>query len=63
MERYKVLELIGEGSFGRVFRGQERDTGRIVALKLIPKVGKRGPLLLNLLSAHIRNSVVFLMRD
>ena len=49
MERYKVLELIGEGSFGRVFRGQERDTGRIVALKLIPKVEKKIPLLLLLL--------------
>ena len=34
-----MLDLIGEGSFGRVFRGQERDTGRVVALKLIPKVG------------------------
>lgn len=37
---YDVLELIGEGSFGRVFRGRHRQTGETVALKLIPKVGK-----------------------
>ena len=38
MDRYKVLDLIGEGSFGRVFRGVHRETGASVALKLIPKV-------------------------
>ncbi|KAA0201534.1 hypothetical protein HAZT_HAZT005426 [Hyalella azteca] len=37
MGRYKVLEAIGEGSFGKVFRGECRDTQRIVALKFIPK--------------------------
>ena len=41
MDRYKVLDLIGEGSFGRVFRGVHRETGASVALKLIPKVGHR----------------------
>ena len=40
MDRYKVLDLIGEGSFGRVFRGVHRETGASVALKLIPKVGQ-----------------------
>ena len=44
MDRYKVLDLIGEGSFGRVFRGVERDTGANVALKLIPKVNQSGYL-------------------
>ena len=44
MDRYKVLDLIGEGSFGRVFRGVQRDTGANVALKLIPKVNQRGYL-------------------
>ena len=38
MDRYKVLEMIGEGSFGRVFKATERSTGATVALKLIPKV-------------------------
>ena len=44
MDRYKVLDLIGEGSFGRVFRGVKRDTGENVALKLIPKVNQSGYL-------------------
>ena len=44
MDRYKVLDLIGEGSFGRVFRGVQRDTGVNVALKLIPKVNQGGYL-------------------
>ncbi|XP_023331893.1 serine/threonine-protein kinase 36 isoform X2 [Eurytemora carolleeae] len=39
MDRFKVIEMIGEGSFGRVFKAVERDTGQTVALKLIPKVG------------------------
>ena len=39
MDKYAVMDLIGEGSFGRVFRGKNKQTGEIVALKLIPKVG------------------------
>ena len=39
MDKYSVLDLIGEGSFGRVFRGKDKQTGEIVALKLIPKIG------------------------
>lgn len=37
---YHVLELIGEGSFGRVFKGRRRGTADIVALKFIPKTGQ-----------------------
>ena len=37
MGRYKVLEGIGEGSFGKVFRGECRETQQVVALKFIPK--------------------------
>ena len=39
MDRYRVSTLIGEGSFGRVFKGEDKQTGEDVALKLIPKVG------------------------
>ena len=38
MEKYNVLELIGEGSFGRVFRGVRKSDLLPVALKLIPKM-------------------------
>ncbi|KAM7538319.1 hypothetical protein Aperf_G00000070012 [Anoplocephala perfoliata] len=40
MDQYHVLECIGEGSFGRVYRGRKRYTGRCVALKFIPKSDK-----------------------
>nr|XP_039258567.1 serine/threonine-protein kinase 36-like [Styela clava] len=40
MDRFHVLELIGEGSFGKVFRGRRKHTGHAVALKFIPKAGR-----------------------
>ncbi|CAH8538316.1 unnamed protein product [Schistosoma curassoni] len=48
LECYTVLECIGEGSFGRVFRGRRKETGQIVAMKFIPKVGKSENALKNL---------------
>ncbi|MBN3309511.1 STK36 kinase, partial [Amia calva] len=40
MEKYHVLEMIGEGSFGRVYKGRKKYSGEVVALKFIPKVGR-----------------------
>jgi len=40
MERYKVLDMIGEGSFGRVYKGRLRFSGHIVAMKFISKSGR-----------------------
>lgn len=48
MEKYHVLECIGEGSFGRVFKGRKKFSGQVVALKFIPKVGKSEKELRNL---------------
>ena len=39
MDKYEIIEVIGEGSFGRVFRGSRKSDGFPVALKLIPKTG------------------------
>ena len=41
MENYHVLQPIGEGSFGRVFKGRRKQSGQIVALKFIGKRGKQ----------------------
>ncbi|KAG5843751.1 hypothetical protein ANANG_G00154230 [Anguilla anguilla] len=40
MDTYHVLEMIGEGSFGRVYKGRKKFSGQVVALKFIPKVGR-----------------------
>ncbi|XP_076434866.1 serine/threonine-protein kinase 36-like isoform X2 [Babylonia areolata] len=40
MNNYHVLDIIGEGSFGKVYRGRRKYTGQIVALKFIPQGGK-----------------------
>ncbi|XP_030064853.1 serine/threonine-protein kinase 36 [Microcaecilia unicolor] len=48
MENYHVLEVIGEGSFGRVYKGRRKYSGQIVALKFIPKVGRPEKELKNL---------------
>ena len=37
MSKYTISEVIGEGSFGKVFRGKCKETGEVVALKFIPK--------------------------
>ena len=37
MEHYTNLQSIGEGAFGKVFRGRRRQTGQLVALKFIKK--------------------------
>ncbi|NWW99532.1 STK36 kinase, partial [Caloenas nicobarica] len=48
MEKYHVLEMIGEGSFGRVYKGRRKHSAQVVALKFIPKVGRSQKELKNL---------------
>ncbi|XP_041035941.1 serine/threonine-protein kinase 36-like [Carcharodon carcharias] len=48
MMNYHVLDMIGEGSFGRVYKGRKRFSGQVVALKFIPKTGRSEKELTNL---------------
>ncbi|KAJ6952044.1 serine/threonine-protein kinase TIO-like isoform X1 [Populus alba x Populus x berolinensis] len=40
VENYHVIELVGEGSFGKVYKGRRKYTGQTVAMKFIMKHGK-----------------------
>ena len=48
MENYIILEMIGEGAFGKVYKGQRKCTNQIVAIKKIVKKGKKEKELKNL---------------
>ena len=50
MESYHILECIGEGSFGRVYKGRKKYTFDIVAMKFISKLGRTEKELMNLRS-------------
>ena len=40
MENYHLITQIGEGSFGRVYKARRKYTGRLVAIKMINKLGQ-----------------------
>ncbi|GMH09100.1 hypothetical protein Nepgr_010940 [Nepenthes gracilis] len=40
VENYHVIELVGEGSFGKVYKGRRKYSGQTVAMKFIMKHGK-----------------------
>ena len=48
MENYVDLKPIGEGAFGKVFRGRRKHTGQIMALKFIKKKNRTEKDLKNL---------------
>lgn len=50
MEKYHILELIGEGQFGKVYKGRRKYGSQLVALKFIAKKGKTDKALADLRS-------------
>lgn len=40
MDHYHVIELVGEGSFGKVYKARRKKSAQIVAIKFIVKHGK-----------------------
>jgi fused-like protein len=40
MDDFHLLQQIGEGSFGRVYKARRKYTGRLVAVKMINKLGQ-----------------------
>lgn len=40
MDKYQIIEHIGEGSFGKVYKARRKNTGFTVAMKFIAKHGK-----------------------
>ena len=40
MDNYHILQQVGEGSFGKVYKGRRKYCGQVVALKFIPKGGR-----------------------
>ncbi|KAA6392787.1 MAG: putative Serine/threonine-protein kinase TIO, partial [Streblomastix strix] len=39
-DNYHILQLAGEGSFGKVYKGRKKTTGQVVAMKFISKINK-----------------------
>ena len=33
MDKYRILQVIGEGTYGKVFKAQDKETGSVVAIK------------------------------
>ena len=54
MDEYHLAEQVGEGSFGRVFKGRRRYTSQTVAIKLMQKHGKSEKDMRNLRQVRTR---------
>ncbi|KAK2075926.1 hypothetical protein QBZ16_001262 [Prototheca wickerhamii] len=66
--KYRILELVGEGSFGKVFKARKAGSLATVAVKLITKRGKNDKDLLGLrqeidILRHLRHNHIIQMLD
>jgi serine/threonine protein kinase len=51
---YDLLEKIAEGGMGTVYRGRDRTTGQMVAIKVVPPAMARNPVLLKRFEQEFR---------
>ena len=51
---YDVLSKIAEGGMGAVYKGRNRDTGMIVAIKVLPATTAANPVLVEALQTGIQ---------
>ncbi|XP_054730101.1 serine/threonine-protein kinase fused [Anastrepha obliqua] len=68
MNRYTVSSLIGEGSFGRVYKAVRKEDAQVVAIKVISKRGRSSRELKNLrreceIQAHLKHPNVIEMLE
>lgn len=50
MDKYRILQVIGEGTYGKVFKAQERESGRVVAIKKFKQREEEDP--------HVRKTMM-----
>jgi serine/threonine protein kinase len=51
---YDVIEKIAEGGMGTIYKGRNRDSGQIVALKVVPSTMAKNPVLLKRFEQEFR---------
>ena len=39
-EKYELLELVGEGSFGEVYKALDKDSGELLGIKIVKTTGE-----------------------
>ena len=50
MDKYRILQVIGEGTYGKAFKAQERESGRVVAIKKFKQREEEDP--------HVRKTMM-----
>ncbi|XP_026475229.1 serine/threonine-protein kinase fused-like [Ctenocephalides felis] len=68
MEQFEIVCLVGEGSFGRVYKANNKSSGETVALKIIRKHGRSAKELVNFhreceIQQHLNHPNIIRMLD
>jgi len=76
-EIFELLELLGEGSYGSVYKGRHRSSGNIFAVKIIPATGdlnslkreimilkeSRSPYIVSYYGSYLRDNKLWLIME